>query len=239
MVFASGLGAFKRVLVLATILQVALLAAARPQPLQKRAVEHAELQTNAERLSAGLTPLAPRNLYNPSRVGARSPAPSTLPPVSGNILVKRVSTGQPVGYVEKTLLLPDIGVTKLDSLKMSISFTPSPSPFNIAINGHTAYPYLGFSGTTLLSTTPFGFGLSATNPTSPNEPSSNVGNAQGGRSQSAVWSYSAATGELTPQFVNPDGSKHSVYLWYFPLLDKIRLVRASQVTGYQVTFTVA
>uniref|UniRef100_A0A8H7XU41 Uncharacterized protein n=1 Tax=Psilocybe cubensis TaxID=181762 RepID=A0A8H7XU41_PSICU len=122
----------------------AVHASAAPRANVSPALDNRNLVTNAARLRAGLGPLKPRSLYSPSRVGARSPTKSVVP-VGGTIKVVRKSNRAEVGYVSKNAGSTGFGINTSPSDKLSVTFTPSSSPFNIAITGNN-YPYLGFAG---------------------------------------------------------------------------------------------
>jgi len=204
-------------LFLFTVFQCALLVSARPQHaelVKRESVDARGLATNAKRMQAGLGPLKPRTLYNPSRVAARDPSPSAISP-SGNIVVKRAD-GSEVGYVSTA----GFGLLTTSGDNLDVSFNPNNVPFNIAISG-SPYPYLGFVGNTLTTNA---LGMGATNPTPPGSPSELVGTEYGSsRSESAVWYYSAKDHQLTAQWVNPDNSVFFPSFVYVPDNNRIGL----------------
>ncbi|PPQ68895.1 LOW QUALITY PROTEIN: hypothetical protein CVT25_009018 [Psilocybe cyanescens] len=162
---------------------------------------------------------------------ARTPTTSALP-TGGNIKVVRKSNGVTVGYVSKNTGLTGFGVTDTPSDRLSVTFTPI-SPFNIAITGNK-YPFLGFAGGNLGTTD--SHSLVATNPTAPGASPQNVGNTVFGTSESSIWSYDSTTRALTAQWINSSGPRPETHFWYYPLFNKIAIVRTPslQLLGYEV-----
>ena len=71
----------KASLLLIATLQCAFLVSARLPHVElakREVVDAGNLTTNAKRLQAGLAPLKPRNLYNPSRVAGKCRPSSVL-----------------------------------------------------------------------------------------------------------------------------------------------------------------
>ncbi|KAF5309985.1 hypothetical protein D9619_010243 [Psilocybe cf. subviscida] len=178
--------------------------AASPQFYKPRAasVDAPGLQTNAKRMAAGLSPLKPRTLFQPSKVVARGPgAPGAPVPAPSPILVtgrlkvnKRESDGSAgmfLGYLAKSFDSSGndggslaVDGTFISTLHATVSFVysaSSGSSLNVALSGvATSYPYLGFafdgSASPKLTTGNYNL-LVATNPTSPGAAASAVGNS--------------------------------------------------------------
>jgi len=202
--------------------------------------------TNAARFARGLPPLTPRQLYKPTRVGARQ-ATTTILPLSGILEIKRVN-GDFVGYVSQSYYangaVKRFVTTSSTSSALGVSFTPS-GTFDIQITNPASatFPYLGFAGDSLTagSTHP----LTRTAHTAPGSVPQKVGNAYDSNqdSESDIWTYNSANQQVTPQWINPDGSSPATYLWYFPTLDLIQIISnpgtitASFPTSYQITLT--
>ncbi|KAH9486030.1 hypothetical protein JR316_0000094 [Psilocybe cubensis] len=171
-----------------------------------------DLQTNAARMEAGLPPLRPRNLFNPSRVARSPPKPSGFPNEVCNKRIKVLNTyGGVVGYIAKT---QSNGAFKVDKSGWSgnhlqIKYTPSSNPFNVLIEsfGSGSKPTLGFGGKNSNLNTSNNYNvLTGTNSlASGSTPVNNANSLSSsyGRSyaESAVWSVSG--NRLTAIWVNP------------------------------------
>ncbi|KAF8154443.1 hypothetical protein B0H34DRAFT_716503 [Crassisporium funariophilum] len=196
-------------------------------------VDPATLTTNAARMAAGLTPLKPRNTYNPTRIGARTPQTSIIPPITSKLELRSTS-GAFMGYISS--ISPYVfGRTTNLANAISITFTPTmAAPFNVLINNPGTYPYLGFAGENL--TNPSILWMARTNPTSPGSGPSTVGNSRQidqPKSASAIWSYTPGNQRLTPQWKNPDGGSPTTYIWYYPSINHLGIINnpATQPPG--------
>ncbi|KAF8154445.1 hypothetical protein B0H34DRAFT_523494 [Crassisporium funariophilum] len=191
-------------------------------------VDPATLTTNAARMAAGLTPLKPRNMYHPTRIGARTPQTSIIPPITSRVEIRTTSGGF-LGYIDSIPNIFGFGRTGSTSNAMTITFTPTmgagAAPFNILINNPGTHPYLGFAGDTLTNQPPHV--MVRTNPTSPGSVPSVVGNSRQAnqpKSESAIWSYNPSNQRLTPQWINPNGGSPTTYIWYFPTTNSLGII---------------
>lgn len=185
-----------------------------------------ELRTNAARLAAGLSPLPPVR-RNPTRVEEKRTRTSSSPGCEDHnqeyIKVYCKSSGNLIGYLKQDTVSGSIkayGITSSKDSAMQITFSSTPSnPFDLSITGSGTYPYLGFAGNDLTSGSSNANALVATKHTNPNSVASIVGNLYSSSfpsSESSVWAYNTGTKELTPQWVNSNGSKAPTYLVYDP-----------------------
>ncbi|KIM38578.1 hypothetical protein M413DRAFT_447787 [Hebeloma cylindrosporum] len=173
--------------------------------------------TNAARMAAGLGPLAPRQLFNPTRVNVARANPSVVT-LSGRIKVTRASDGTVLGYLDKNYHATTGRFDLNDNPNaigshLTVSFTKpasSSSLFDIFVtsNGNPHHPDLGFAhgSTTLQNSNSDWTVMTGTNPTTPGKPASTVGNGLSSTlpySESPIWSYDASTGRLTNTWFNP------------------------------------
>jgi len=220
-----------------------------PEPVYKReALNAEEFSTNAARMAAGLGPLMPRQLFNPSRVNVARAGPSSLPGTCGRILVTNEATGAVLGFVDKNYD-PD-GRFKTKTIiqatgdHLTVCFN-SPSSVTITSNGNPKHPLLGFAhgSTTLQPSNDFAV-LTGTNPTTPG--AQQVGNGMQLRSntnlfsESPIWSFNALTGKLSSAWFNPGSPPASVPVnIYFNPADTSLVESRSPPNGYvAVDFTI-
>ncbi|KIM42992.1 hypothetical protein M413DRAFT_443809 [Hebeloma cylindrosporum] len=206
------------------------------------------LTTNAARMRVGLGPIRPRSLDIPSRVKARTPKSSPLPPITNvRIKVRRQSDNACYGYLSKVKISegPTLVTNGTDVLK--VKFTPTcegEETFNIAIDCAT-YPWLGFAGPNLNPKSATSATMVATKSTPPGSCPVRVGNALSSKypnSESSVWSYDKITKRLSAQWINSDKSKPKGYFWYFPSNKTVGLVSsltANSKDGFHAYLEVA
>ncbi|KAF5328325.1 hypothetical protein D9619_013353 [Psilocybe cf. subviscida] len=196
--------------------------------------------TNAERLVVGLPPLPPRRRGSRTSHAARagpSPGGSTT---HGYIAAKKAGTDTLFGYVKRDYnVFGENGLTNpaatpgnplAGALKVILpAESDRTGPFNLEIEdpAQATYPLLGFM-TGFANTSPnlapgsFNYlylgGVQETPAYSPpvNQPNSFTGATSIDVStESAIWNYDAATGRLTPHWINEDGSIPAVYYCYY------------------------
>ncbi|KAJ7610007.1 hypothetical protein DFH06DRAFT_1246501 [Mycena polygramma] len=159
--------------------------------------------TNAARMRAGLGPLKPRALFNPTGVrGARETTPSGSPPAAPTptqIEVRDSAGLNHIGYIQTSTIAGMFAVSEANNHLVVSSPGTGSGPFNLGITSPIGYPYLGFavgSSLNLLQTGSSAY-MVATNPTGINSPSSLVPNSRGTFSESQIWSQTN-TGQLIP-----------------------------------------
>jgi hypothetical protein len=199
-------------------------ASARSLKARNPDVDEGTLLTNAARFQHGYGPMKPRSMMGPSRVMAARDAQPSLTPVTGTIEVRNAG-GLTMGFISKTFGTKGFGLATSPGDEMSVTFTPV-SPFSMKINNpSTSYSYLGFDGGDL--TSPIddrkNF-LVGTNPTAPGSRPVNVGAVNGGKTESAIWSFTPLSRQLTAQWVNLDFSSPNSRFWYYPARKAIGLV---------------
>ncbi|KAJ6516730.1 hypothetical protein C8R47DRAFT_1205951 [Mycena vitilis] len=104
--------------------------------------------TNAARMRAGLGPLKPRALFNPTRVrGARETNPSGSPPapIPTQIEVRDSSGVGHIGYIQKALTAGILTVSDANNHWAVSSPGAGSGLFNIDVTSPIGYPYLGFA----------------------------------------------------------------------------------------------
>jgi len=222
----------------------------RSTPIRRENVLY-ERETNAKRMAAGLPPLPPRSQrrqfsaadLEPRKV--KSPEPSAIPTkkFKGYIQITNTKTGDFIGWVGSTPTLfgelgpvPDLS----DALEVSagglklglngpleIKQTNGASPYgyiggivgfadtnNALKPGSFNYLYIGFVD----ETAPF-----ATPAPGPNSFSDATGIPED--SESAIWIIETETGQLTAEWINPDGSIASKSnIVYYPPDDVLLIV---------------
>ncbi|KAF9524027.1 hypothetical protein CPB83DRAFT_861954 [Crepidotus variabilis] len=198
--------------------------------------------TNAARLQAGLPILKPRNLYAPSRVEARDPNPSNLPPSLPGIEVRDAS-GNKMGYVERfsnDFEFYGLTTSTDPNVRMGI-VAPVGSGSEITISTGSSYPFLGFSlaGNNKLSDGFFAY-CSSTAHTSPGAPPTMVGSSggSGSYSESSIWTLSG--GQLIPSWIEPSGSPVPVAIYLNTGANSFLITDSQFDTGFpRVTFYLA
>ncbi|KAI0073513.1 hypothetical protein K474DRAFT_1710642 [Panus rudis PR-1116 ss-1] len=176
----------------------------------------AKRMTNAERLARGLPPNAPifrralpgRDLTPTRAYAAKRGSPSSVPvTLTGRIQVRWIEGDASYGYVENS----QSGINGVNfggpipELHVKITTTSSGAgPFDIeAINPNFPSPFfVGASSNEFAPPVAFGPG---------NSNAASLDNVKqttpvSGISQSSLWSFDPTTKELTPHWVNPDGS---------------------------------
>ncbi|KAF8154425.1 hypothetical protein B0H34DRAFT_522786 [Crassisporium funariophilum] len=211
---------------------------ARPQfstgtPVTRRALPAnvTELRTNAARMAAGLGPFKPKNFRDATRVEARVAATSPLPVLTGRIRVIR--DGDNFGWIDKnygtgssTGMFTVTGASGSGN-HLSISFSPSATPFFINVISPGTFPQLGYAGNNLFVTGSAGSYnfMTRTNPTAPGSGPSPVGNGMSSQgypnSESSIWTYDSSNGRLGVKWVNSDGSIITPNFYYIPSLDTV------------------
>ncbi|EMD38927.1 hypothetical protein CERSUDRAFT_112636, partial [Gelatoporia subvermispora B] len=171
------------------------------------------LGTNAQRLAAGLPPLPPKRRAAGTRIVSASPSPSASPrppqKFSGVVKVRLASNGTTIGFVQNgTANVAGVSASDVtDRLEVAFSTTgaPNAAPFNILATNPT-FPapfFVGGNGTAALGSGSANVvAIDRVGQTSPFAPPDS---SAGG--ESAIWSYSLRTKELTARWINPDGSK--------------------------------
>ncbi|KAI1793753.1 hypothetical protein LXA43DRAFT_204475 [Ganoderma leucocontextum] len=186
--------------------------------------------TNAQRLAAGLPPLAPRRFKRatPTEPGiGKRAAPSPSPSAhgrhpfhhgvhlavensyTGTLQARTVSSNTSLGF----LRLSSSGVALGGDNGTSVTFTAVGTlPFNIATmtdNTNEVPSFLGAVGNAAIANgSASAAALSNVFQTSPHARPTLSG------SESAIWTMDANTGKLTPLWVNPDGSHARSVLAY-------------------------
>jgi len=170
--------------------------------------------TNANRLSRGLTPVPPKRLYNATRIGPPQSRRSTTP-VSGQITVTEVDASAPLCWIGElqTCVSQPSGLTFVASVGEGAS-TPQELTVTSGVN----------AGFTLIlgsfSDTPQGRGtgnvlyvlpLSSSEHTAPGAVPS-YDPAQGLYYESSVWTINSE-GDITATWVNSDGTTVSLFFF--------------------------
>ncbi|KAH6889073.1 hypothetical protein BKA70DRAFT_1442690 [Coprinopsis sp. MPI-PUGE-AT-0042] len=172
--------------------------------------ETGEYQTNAQRLAAGLSPMAPKRRFSPSKVGLAARAAASPISYSGTIAIRDNSGTASMGWMASGLASGNIVYTSSPSGKLPVSFTyyDSGSVFEIGVQDTANYRYVGVAGSTLGSNNANAFNLVRTNSV-PYGPPQTVGHSassgpQG--SESFIWKLNPTSNELTAVWVNPSGN---------------------------------
>ncbi|KAJ3782543.1 hypothetical protein GGU10DRAFT_378483 [Lentinula aff. detonsa] len=205
---------FSLLQVLSLILAIATTSLASPGLLIRGSptaiMDEARGLTNAERFQRGLPPLAPRALYNPTRV-RRDSLPSSSPTIVAKIAVSYKDTGAAVGYMRGASV-------NTESFATIFSFrNPSSVSDLVELNDYSSGQHYVFAAYTdgyyvgpssddslILTTSPL-----STPAGSPQEPDYTKGPTQ--YSESTVWSIDPSTGVVEAYWVNQDGSRDQVY----------------------------
>ena len=176
--------------------------------------------------------------------------------ITGYILVNRTSDGSFLGYVSRYQRGSSLRAARTTSQiedALYVSYVDSSSPFDFTLlnPGDTTFPLLGATlgtsslGTDFTSANGNYAWVVDTDPTPQNSPAQLVGsgyNEEFGSSQSsesAIWSISPTTGELTAQWVNTDGSEQEAFIKISGnnLLFITGSLSGSSIPGTQVTLT--
>ncbi|KAJ7659807.1 hypothetical protein DFH06DRAFT_1297231 [Mycena polygramma] len=184
-------------MLLGTVLAILLLLPATAYASPRQAL------TNGARMRAGLGPLKPRTLFNPTRVRVARDTPSGTPvvPRTGAIEVRDATSNQHIGYFSDTLT-PDgyFGVTTGTTALTVSGDSTTPFTFKVTTSSsvYTSYPYLFFqpenSGQPI-SEGGFASLTADTNPTPPGDD----GSRDGG--ETAVWSLTGDA-QLIPTWID-------------------------------------
>ncbi|KAJ4485232.1 hypothetical protein J3R30DRAFT_3696547 [Lentinula aciculospora] len=234
---------FSLIQVLSLILAMATTSLASPGPYLRRSPTATVVQardfTNAERFSRGLPPLAPRVLYNPTRV--RRSLPSSSPTIVSNVGVFNKATGASVGYVRGAT------VTTAESSSTTFAFrSPSSASDLVELNDNSSglhyvlasytngyYVGPGTYNSLILTTTTL-----STPAGSGQQPDYTKGPIQ--YSESPIWSIDPSTGVVTAYWVNSNGSQYQVYfLSYVTTVgtsSTTSLIFTGDVAAYKVQF---
>ncbi|KAG6813167.1 hypothetical protein H0H92_013574 [Tricholoma furcatifolium] len=175
-------------------------------------------ETNGQRMARGLPPLPPK--FGRTVPGKRDPWQPT--PAWGCLEVRNASDIV-LGRVKNTNSSSTIGGLSLsvDDGDLKVSFdVPQSGPFDIlATNPQFSEPYyVGAAGTSDVDTldlaNPDTIAFTNVQQTSPNSiPVLSTYNSTL-VVESALWSFNSQTGQLTAQYINPDGSLPSTVLAY-------------------------
>jgi hypothetical protein len=145
---------------------------------------------------------------------------------TGPITVTDTADNTVLGYVSSGLnSFGEYGVVSTTTGALNVTFNESSSPFNITLNSPANPSFNYFGGIQGFSSTSPDLGagsynysyLGESNPTGPGATPSDPGNSFTAAtgipedSESAIWSVDAATGELTPQWINSDSSSPVTY----------------------------
>lgn len=234
--------------------------ALKPVPQKRDAVADApspsvEL-TNAQRLARGLPLRKPSRQSKKSRQ-ARQAAPSACPSTaySGIVQVTNADTGAALGYLPSTLnLFAEYGVTPSAEGALRVAFSAAScagaaSQLDIlTTNGAADFPYLGLISGFANAGTQGDLGAGSYNyayfggvthtpagsppVTAPNSYSVATGVPE--VVESAVWTYDAASGSISAQWVNTDGSVVATDLLYSASDNTI--VAAGDVASFRSRF---
>ncbi|KAJ3723758.1 hypothetical protein C8R42DRAFT_469123 [Lentinula raphanica] len=223
--------------VLTIILAAATTSIASPGPFLRRSptatVNEARGLTNAERFQRGLPPLAPRNLYDPTRV-RRDTLPSSAASIVARIAVSNKASGSKLGYMN--------GDT-VDTATHATTFSfrnPSSVSDLIELNDYVCFLHLSFFSSVccrlalvhsqstgkhyVLAAYVLGYYLGPTSFDSVTLTTSSVSTPANGPQQpdytkvptewveSTVWTIDPSTGIVSAHWVNLDGSRYPVYI---------------------------
>jgi len=145
---------------------------------------------------------------------------------TGPITVTDTADNTVLGYVSSGLnSFGEYGVVSTTTGALNVTFNESSSPFNITLNSpaNPSFNYFGgiqgfSSSSPNLDPGSYNYSyLGESNPTAPGATPSDPGNSFTAAtgipedSESAIWSVDAATGELTPQWINSDSSSPVTY----------------------------
>ncbi|PPQ81734.1 hypothetical protein CVT24_003320 [Panaeolus cyanescens] len=197
------------------------LAAKRSSSASSLAVS-LQYRTNAERMIAGLAPRAPTRVVASDQVVRRN-SPSPIP-YAGKIRVVRHSNGNFVGYFGQDLT--DAGrftITTSTATAVAVSFgyVSASLPVQLKITavwmmlifGTPNWPAIGAAGATLSNNVLAS--VVGSNEVPSGATPQNVGNSRGsGGSETYIWKYNISSGEITAEWVNPNGAIVTVYPYY-------------------------
>lgn len=187
----------------------------------------AKQETNAERLTRGLTPLPPRFRsilpgFLPTRsYGAKrsavSPQPPSPPNTYSGMIQVRNSEGRSLGYLKNWAGVSPINGVNFGSEQedLHVSFTLPPGtngPFDILVtNPNFEKPYYAGVST---GSTPGSLAAQRSNtiafinvPQTPPGSPPILSSTASVYVESSIWFFDGETKEITAQFINPDGSK--------------------------------
>ncbi|KAL0957048.1 hypothetical protein HGRIS_003147 [Hohenbuehelia grisea] len=185
--------------------------------------------TNAERFARGLPPKAPvwRRKHGSDLVKRLTASPMPIILTSGRISCTRVSDGVPLHLKASSTSFGLYGTSEAEDLivKIDLAAASQGSVDMIVTNGGllSTYPYVGgiLVADTIsdlgLSRSKFVYigGTTRTEPGSPASLGPNSVTSLGGF-QSAMWQYNPVSGQLIPVWVNSDGSKPLIHVFYTP-----------------------
>ncbi|KAJ3968590.1 hypothetical protein EV361DRAFT_407790 [Lentinula raphanica] len=201
--------------VLTIILAAATTSIASPGPFLRRSptatVNEARGLTNAERFQRGLPPLAPRNLFDPTRV-RRDTLPSSAASIVARVAVSNKASGSKLGYMNGDTVDTAIHAT-------TFSFrNPSSVSDLIELNDYSTGKHY------VLAAYVLGYYLGPTSFDSVTLTTSSVSTPANGPQQpdytkvptewveSTVWTIDPSTGIVSAHWVNLDGSRYPVYI---------------------------
>jgi len=181
-------------------------------------------QTNAQRLAAGLPPLAPkRRHFTPTRVGIAARAPSPTAMTGGLIRVLQADSNSLLGWLHKSPAsgFVDCSPRGWDHLSFSFTYYDPTTPFELRIGDTASYPYLGAAATSFATSSSTTGSLVRTNSALEYGPPKVVGHSSRPPfspldSESFVWKYNPANKEITGTWVNPDKTSLDTYFYFNP-----------------------
>ncbi|KAF9471325.1 hypothetical protein BDN70DRAFT_582804 [Pholiota conissans] len=186
------------------------LAMPRARKTKSLSLDESKLLTNSARFQAGLGPLKPRLMHNPTRVrGAHSvrtsPSPSSQPPATVTRMIEARSTdNMSLGFISSKCNEKEAFVlTQNDEDRLSVTYTASSSlSFSLAIRDKQSF--LGFSGETLAppSASPRSYLVEIKRTASSLRPSG--GGLSQYKSELSTWTYDRHSHQLTAQSTNVD-----------------------------------
>ncbi|PPR01258.1 hypothetical protein CVT24_006022 [Panaeolus cyanescens] len=199
-----------------------------------------EFDTNAKRMSAGLSPRTPTRPFNPTRIVGRQSQPS--PTLYSGKVVARDTNGADIGWISKTTSTGRIRMTTGigDVLPVSLTYYSSGAVLGLSIDDNLNWKWVGVQGSALSgpsSTTVNGFVRS--NPVAAGSPAAVVGHSAGsGSTETHIFKFNPTTNEITAVWVNPDSAVLDAYFYlsngpglrFFYLTSNPNLTSSSGVT---------
>ncbi|KAF6752623.1 hypothetical protein DFP72DRAFT_904254, partial [Ephemerocybe angulata] len=216
-----------------TVLATAALGHLNPTPV----ASWSPPQTNAQRLSRGLTPLTPRRLFNPSRVSRRAALPSSAPTLTANFGVYKRSDNSHQGYINVQGGVSDtqVAITTFhfknpSSADELLEFHDPDGTYYVGMNSLFA----SYDNNLYLGPGSYNYVFLNTSPLSTPAGSKQVADVTKGPlqySQSTVFRIDPATGIITAQWVNPDGKAVPVYFAMWTRTQNGRTTKSLLFTG--------
>ncbi|KAF5331998.1 hypothetical protein D9611_008980 [Ephemerocybe angulata] len=188
--------------------------------------------TNAQRLAHGLPPLAPRRLFNPTRVSRRAALPSSAPTLTASFGVYKRSDNSQQGYIS-------VGGGVSDTQVASTTFNfknPSSADELLEFHGSTGLNSLlaSYDNNLYLGPGNYNTVFMSTATLSTPAGSRQVADVTKGPvqySESTVFRIDPATGIVTAQWVNPDGKVVPVYFAMWTRTQNGRTTKSLFFTG--------